>query len=424
MKTLIKMSMKLLVRTKIIWLFIVFMPILSTFLLKGNTHYTAFVEEDELVVELDSADEKVAYYGANGEYIVKVYDASNTELSNYLLDRLGNSGLFTICRADISEKEVTDEFIKDRIEFDAYEDRMGSALYIPADFDEKMLEGKMDEALTMYVLSDDSRTDALENELTLQLSRIDTAKDYIVEADSEAEEIVENLKSVDDMTPEKEVTAVAGSGNNLTQEQSDQKAQMGYAFSFLTLGFVFAGFFVANGAIKEQKNGVFTRVSLSKTNVLTYFASKFVTVFLVSVLMTGVVAVCSLMIDMNDVGMSRPVFVLIIFMMGLIFSSLSMFMGIMMNDVFGASVATFTLWCMSSLFSGSYFPLDSASKAIKVISALMPQKWFLQGTEMIFVGDNKAYGMLICITVAYLAVILSLGGIGLKVRRSEEWGES
>ena len=199
---------------------------------------------------------------------------------------------------------------------------------------------------------------------------------------------------------------------------------MGYAFSFLTLGFVFAGFFVANGVIKEQKNGVFTRVNLSKTSALTYFTSKFVTVFTVSVAMTVIVGACSFMLDMNELGMDRITFLALVFMMGLIFSSLSMFVAIMLNDIFSASIATFTLWCMSSLFSGLYFPLDDTNDAIRIISSLMPQKWFLDGTEMIFVGDNKVFGMLICITAAYLIVTLSLGSIGLKVRRSTEWGVS
>ena len=55
---------------------------------------------------------------------------------------------------------------------------------------------------------------------------------------------------------------------------------------------------------------------------------------------------------------------------------------------------------------------------------MMQQKWFLEGTEMIFVGDNKAILMLICITAAYLVATISLGGLGLKIRRTEAWGNS
>ncbi len=421
MKTLVKSSIKLLVRTKIIWLFIVLMPVLSTVILKSNTEYTAYLDEINRIVELDDADTKVAYNAEKGDYVVKIYDASGSELSDYLIDRLADSGMFILCRADLSDMAVTDEYMKEHIEFDGHEDRMGSALYIPADYDEKIMEGKMDEALIMYVLSDDERTEAFESELKLHLSRMNAMRSYAAGED----ELLDGLKKVDDLSPEKEVVSVSGGkGRNLTAEQTNQKAQMGYAFSFLTLGFVFAGFFVANGTIKEQKNGVLTRINLSKTSVLTYFTSKFVSAFLVSIVMTGVVGVCSLMLDMDDLGMNRITFLLLIFMMGLIFSCLSMFMGIMLNDVFSASIASFTLWCTSSLFSGLYFPLDDTSRGIRILSSLMPQKWFLDGTEMIFVGDNKAFSMLLCITVAYLAVIISIGSVGLKVRRSEEWGVS
>ena len=421
MKTLVKMSMKLLVRTKIIWLFLVLMPVLSTMILKTNVAYTSFQDDIESLVDIDDADTKVAYYSSNGEYVVKVYDASGSELSDYLVDRLANSGMFVLCRVDLSGKDIDDKFINEHLDLDGHEDRMGASLYIPEDFDEKILDGNVAEALTMYVLSDDARNDALESELALQLSRLETTSIY---AANEGD-IVETLEKVDGMSPEKEVVSVSGSEErSLTAAQVNQKANLGYAFSFLTLGFVFAGFFIANGAIQEQKNGVITRINLTKTNMLCYFTSKFVAAFLICLVMTGVVGICSLTLDMNDLGMNLFVFLFLIFLMGLIFCTLSMFMGIIMNDVFGASVASFTLWCTSSLFSGLYFPLDTASKGIQVLSSLMPQKWFLDGAEMIFVGDNKAFSMVICITVAYIAIIVSLGSVGLKVRRSKEWGVS
>ena len=421
MKTLVKMSMKLLVRTKIIWLFLVLMPVLSTRILKTNVAYTSFQDDIESLVDIDDADTKVAYYSSNGEYVVKVYDASGSELSDYLVDRLANSGMFVLCRVDLSGKDIDDKFITEHLDLDGHEDRMGASLYIPEDFDEKILDGNVAEALTMYVLSDDARNDALESELALQLSRLETTSIY---AANEGD-IVETLEKVDDMSPEKEVVSVSGSEErSLTMAQVNQKANLGYAFSFLTLGFVFAGFFIANGAIQEQKNGVITRINLTKTNMLCYFTSKFVAAFLICLVMTGVVGICSLTLDMNDLGMNLFVFLFLIFLMGLIFCTLSMFMGIIMNDVFGASVASFTLWCTSSLFSGLYFPLDTASKGIQVLSSLMPQKWFMDGAEMIFIGDNEAFSMVICITVAYIAIIVSLGSVGLKVRRSKEWGVS
>jgi ABC-type multidrug transport system permease subunit len=238
-----------------------------------------------------------------------------------------------------------------------------------------------------------------------------------------ATDTVKTLMAEDEMIPTKNVTLVGGGqGRILTQRQADQKAQMGYAFSFLSLGFVFAGFFVAATAIKDQKNGVLTRINLTGTSTIKYFTSKFVTSFTVTVIMTVITGISSFMLNIDDIGMGRTKFIAMIFMMGLILNTLSMLTGILMGDVMGGAVAVFTIWCMSSLLSGLYFPLTHTSAVIKVLSFMMPQRWFLEGTEMIFVGDNKAFGMLICTTAAYLMVFISLGSLGLKMRRTESWG--
>ena len=141
-------------------------------------------------------------------------------------------------------------------------------------------------------------------------------------------------------------------------------------------------------------------------------------------MITVVMSVCSLALSPDDLGMSRISYLGMIFLMGLIFGSLSMLVGILLGDVMSANVAAFTIWCMSALLSGLYFPLNYTSAGLKALSFMMPQKWFLEGTEMIFVGDNRAYLMIICITVAYLAVIVSLGALGLKIRRTDSWGNS
>ena len=240
-----------------------------------------------------------------------------------------------------------------------------------------------------------------------------------------AADIAEALAKEDAALPEKKSVSVAGGdGRVLSHEQNNQKYSMGYAFSFLTLGFVFSGFFVAYASITEQKNGVLTRIKLTQTSTIRYFAAKFVTVFIVSLLMTACVAACSLMLDTDDLGMDRFRFIFIIFLMGLIFSTLSMFLGILMGDVMSGSVATFLLWCMSSLLSGLFFPVTHTTGAIRALSFMMPQKWFLEGVEMIFVKDKGAILMLIYTTIAYLLAVLSLGSLGLRMKRTESWGNS
>ena len=84
-----------------------------------------------------------------------------------------------------------------------------------------------------------------------------------------------------------------------------------------------------------------------------------------------------------------------------------------------ANYAVFTLWSVSALLAGLYFPLDSTSAVLKSISNLMPQKWFMKATEMLLVGDKGAYSMVIYVTLAYLIVITSVGSIGLKMKRAD-----
>ena len=416
MKSLVKTSIKLLFRTKAFWFFLILMPILSTLILKIKFDSSAAYLDnmEEKINELESDDSKVAYYGGKGEYVVKVYDASHSDTSEYVLNKLAKSGLILVCRADISDKKLANDYIDKRIKKDGYEDRMGVAIYIHQDFNERAAEGKAEDAVSVYVLSDDERTEALENELKFQLARVNSACGKM-----------DTLEMGDDLLPEKELVSVAGgNGRNLTIKQTNQKTQMGYAFAFMTLGYVFCGIFVAHSAIKEQKNGVYTRISLTKASTLKYFASKFVTTFIISLMIAIVVSLCSIVLDTNDLGMSKLTYILIIFMQGLIFSSVSMLIGILLGDVMSANVAAFCTWCFSALLSGLYFPLNYTSTALKVMSFMMPQKWFLEGTEMIFVGDNKALPMLICITVAYIAVSVSLGSLGLKMRRTDSWGNS
>ena len=430
MKILVKTSMKLLFRTKAFWFFLLLTPFLSTLILKTKfdssaAYISGFTEE---VNELAGADEKVAYFGGKGEYVVKVYDASMNVLSDHILDKLAKSGLFFVCRADISGED-TDiaEYINSRLEKDGFEDRMGAAILIDRDFEEKALGGNAGEALTFYILSEDKRSEALEREITFQLSKL---TGFVSDAkmrnrNVSAQDIVDQMNIADEILPKKEVVTVAGSnGRNLSKEQINVKTQIGYAFAFMTLGFVFCGIFVAHTSIREQKNGVYTRISLTGTSTLKYFISKFIIVFFISLIMTGVVALYSIILSEKDLGMSRLSYLAMIFMMGLIFGSISMLIGILMGDVMSANVAAFTIWCMSALLSGLYFPLDYSSVMLKALSFMMPQKWFLEGTEMLFAVDNRVFPMLICITAAYLAVILSLGSLGLKIRRTDSWGNS
>ena len=398
------------------WFFLLITPVLSTVVLRlqqtnlGAYEVTSIYEK----VELDSESDKVAYYGGKGKYVVKVYDAAGTELSEYLLDKLTGSGAFLVCRVKVPQMTKADA--DDRMKVDGYDDRMGAALYLGKSFDEEAVAGSMSDGMVVYTLSEDERKALLDNELHMIIGQIKTAAAAVGSANAAS-----YLTEVNRMLPEMKVVSLAGkNARNLTNEQLDQKALMGYAFAILTLGFVFGGIFVAHTVIGEQKDMVFTRIRLTDISSKGYYTAKFLCGGVVSVLLTIVMGVCSLMIDTGRLGINRVSLLAMVFLLGLIFSSISLLFGILLGNIFSANVAAFTLWSMSSLLSGLYFPLDSSAKAVKTISYMMPQKWFLDATEMLMVRDNKVYFVLICVTIAYMVITFSLGSVGIRFRNSDE----
>ncbi len=416
MKSIIKTTCKILFRNPGFWFFLIITPVLSTVVLRLRQKNLGAYEVTDTyeILELDEAEEKVAYFGGKGKYVVKVYDAAGTGLSEYLLNKLTESGAFLVCRAKVPGMTKADADA--RMKIDGYDDRMGSAIYLGASFDEEAVTGSLQDGMKVYTLSEDERKVLLDSELRMILGQIGNAAGV-----AGKENAASYLAEISGKLPSMKVVSVAGSNSrNLTNEQLDQKALMGYAFAILTLGFVFGGIFVAHTVITEQKDMVLTRIRLTDTTAREYFAAKFVCGGIVSVMLTVVMGVCSAMISTEKLGMNRVSFLAMIFLLGLIFCSMSLLFGVLLGNIFSANVAAFTLWSMSSLLSGLYFPLDSSTKAVKTISSLMPQKWFMDATEMLMIRDNKVYFMLICVTIAYMIITISLGSVGIKFRNSDE----
>lgn len=416
MIALVKMSLKLLLRNKGFLFFLIVMPIISTLVLSLKTDYILQGKSDQRVVlELKDYSEKAIYAGDISDFIVKVYDGAKTELSEYLLKQMAEIGMFSVCRADV--RGMTEEEIEEVARKDAFDDRAGMLVYLKEDFDASVLEGAWEKGIKLYVVSEDERQELFITELTDLFGRMKQVQS-IVGDDSAA--ILDTLVEIQQKMPEKKVVNIAGKDSvELTQKQFNQHTQIGYAFAIITLGFLFCGVCVAHSVIEEQNNKVFTRIMLTETNARDYFVSKFVIALLISLMQTAVLAICLSFIPGLDVGMKRITFYGIIFLLGLIFSTLSLLVGVILGDVMSSNFAVFTVWSISALLAGLYCPIDNAGKALKSLSYLMPQKWFMDAAKLLIVGDKSAYSMIICVTVAYLIVNISVGGVCLKIKRYE-----
>lgn len=416
--TLLKMNIRLLLRNKGFLFFLCVTPIVSTIILGLKTGDSVNFEEEgarSRILELKDITARAVYAGDTTALIVKVYDASGTELSEYVLEELTKSGMYSVCRADVSG--MAGEAVTEQAKKDAFDDRAGVLLYLKPDFDRGVLEGNLEEALLTYTVSEDERLELFEEELTEELSQLHSLS---ASTGMDAEEITEFLKEMEEQLPKKEVVSLSGKKDiALTAEQTACRDRIGYAFAIITLGFLFCGVCVAHTVIEEQENKVYTRIMLSGIGRQIYLGAKLVMALMISVLQTVILGICLFVADNADFGMNQFAFLMLIFLLGLIFSMVSLSMGILIGDVMSANYAVFALWSISALLAGLYFPLDSTSAILKAISYLMPQKWFLRAAELLFVGDKSVYSMVICITAAYLIVILSVSGVGLKIRRAE-----
>lgn len=417
MFTLVKMNLKLLLRNKGFLFFLIVTPIISTFILSIKTEHSIYVDnlDKKVVLELKDYKEKAVYVGDTSSCIIKVYDDSNSKLSEYVLNQMAGMDMYSICRADVSG--LTEKEIDDAANRDAFDDRVGMILYLKADFDKAVLSGDWINGMKLYGVSEDERQELFISDISEEFTKI---KKIQASKGDDIEVIIDTLTEMQNMLPEKKVVNFAGKETiELTETQTNQYTNIGYAFAIITLGFLFGGVCVAHSVIEEQSNRVFTRITLTKVKLRDYFASKFVLVLMISVMQTLVLGICLCLIPGLDMGMSIISFLVIIFLLGLILSTLSLLIGVIVGDVMSSNYATFTVWSVSALLAGLYFPLDATTKALKTLSYLMPQRWFMDATKLLIVGDKSAFSMILCVTVAYLIVIISVGSVGLKIKRYE-----
>ena len=177
MNTILKTTLKLLFRNKGFWFFLVLTPVLSIIMLNvkvaDSSYYAAGFLENE-IGELEGPDEKVAYYNnGNGVLIIKVYDASGSDISEYFLKSLADNGLFKILRAKVNG--MTFDEYRTKVKNDGIEDRMTAAMYLSPDFDRMLFDGNSADALSIDLLSDDGRYEMLVTEAKNAVMRIQNA---------------------------------------------------------------------------------------------------------------------------------------------------------------------------------------------------------------------------------------------------------
>lgn len=414
MRALILSGLKLLFRNKGFWFFILVTPLASVLLLNIHQANTSYYHVDEsTLTELSDPDYKVAYYGGEGKYVIKVYDACGSEYSEFFLGSLSKSGLFGIYRAQASG--MTPEDYSERTAFDGENDRMGASLYISPEFEVSLRDGNPDEGLEISVLSDDPREDILTDEINIICGRMTAAFGTVPDGD-----VISYLESSEEEMPGSSVVVVGSARDTvLTNTQIDNKTSIGYAMAIMSMGYVFCGIFVAHTIMEERRDKVATRIDITGLSSVTYFLAKFVTGLVGTAVLTVILGIGFFFVR-NDYGISKLSVLALIFFMGIIFNCMSIMIGIFAGDAMTANIIAFTLWSFSSMLSGTFFPLKNATSIVLFLSSLMPQKWFMDALDKMFIGSGNVAIMVLCILGAYLFAMTGLGSVGIRIVKNGE----
>ncbi len=418
MKTLTKMNIKLLLRNKMVLLFLLAASLFSTLLLNQKSENSLYYgkENTQIITELPSADDKAVYLGDPSLFLVKVYDASNTALSEYLLEQLASNPLFSVCRADAPGLTLSEA--KDLAEKDGFHDRAGIILYLKQDFDQMTVSGSPENGLQLYLVSDDPRAEMFIQTLSLLLLGIHQVEAQYPNDQAEALQVLQkNARNISSSIPALEDSKTE---SDLTNKQIDQKTRIGYVFAICTLSFLLCGMFVSNTVIEEKNNKVFLRLSLARATQFQYFLSKCCVLIFLSILQTVFLGIClTVQHTIGNLGINIWQFLFTIFLLGLILSIIGFVIGILLENTMASAYISFTIWSISSVLSGLLFSIENSNSFLKTISLLFPQKWFFDTCNDLLKGSTGSWPSLLSVTAAYLIICICIGTIGLKLRGNE-----
>lgn len=412
--TMIQMNFKLLLRNKGYLSFLVILPIISVIMLNVNNESAVEYDEDRYIIQELDKDNATILNVVNTKLSVKVYDCSQSELSEYVLQELAKTGSYRIYRYKTEAMDLKEAEAKALTS--ANHSIIGAVIYIPEDFDTEILEGK-EGNMVIFEATQDGRIELLKNNLN---SYLQSLRQYASVTRSDRAELISLLNTTVDNEITKDIVNIeVGDTLNLTRDQQAHSRSVGYSLAFLTIGFLFSGVFIAATVVDERQNRVFNRVLLSKASLGNYGLVKLVMVLLTVLIQTGLIAVALKLIVKADYGIPFNSYLLLVFCLGLIFNLMSVMIGVLTNNILTSNYIAFLIWCISAILAGLYFPLDGASSWWEKVSMLMPQRWVVKSAEMIMAGKSGVYSMYLLVVLGYLVVILSVGLMGIKIRRKD-----
>ncbi|AWW27527.1 MULTISPECIES: ABC transporter permease [unclassified Acetobacterium] len=413
--TMVKTNLKLLLRNKGYLALVLLLPILSAGLLSLQLGGEVSMKDDTsyMVQTIEDRADSITSI-ENTKLMVKLYDNSNTETSDYLAQELAGSGLFRVFRYN---QEVVDLPTARQESIDgAGKSNIGAVVYIPKDFEADLLAGGTGK-LSLLEIKSDGRNALLNSNVNTYLNFIMKATETTGYDKTALDAMLSELK---ESKLNKKIEAVEiGNSLTLTSQQNHQSTRIGYSIAVLTMGFLFCGVFIADIIVRERNNQVYNRIFLSKASILNYVLSKMAMILLTVGIQTTILAMATPLLVSTDFGIPFPSYLFLVFGLGLCISTLSVVIGTLVGNTMNATYAVFAIWIVSNIMAGLYFPITSAAQWWVKASLLIPQRWVIVASEMLMTGETGVYAMYGLIVGSYLLILMAGTSIGIMVGKKD-----
>jgi len=392
---MLKANYKLVLRNKQTLFLIILIPLLSTFILNMTS-----VSEGQ-----DPARE----FKMN----ILVVDESKTVLSKELINSLQKDNSMIV---DVSEeKGISIGAVKDFFIKTANKSSITSFVYIPSDFEEKILQGAVKETILLFDTGTDERAKLLEAHLNMSLSKFSMFSKITEGNDKAFHSLLEQAAKNETKS---HTVIVDQEGKVIPHNEKSYSFSLGMFVAALTMTLIFSNNFIVGLFIKEKHNRVLKRIQLTSVSMLSYVLVKLALALGALIIQTGLIMIGINIIFQVDLGMSIWIMGLLIFGLGLVFTCISICCVSFIDNIATANYVGFAFIIITNMLAGLYFPFEGVPTWMKNVAMILPQRWFILAADGALQGNYQVlyqYGMVIG---ALMTFFLAVSLLGFRLNKS------
>jgi ABC-2 type transport system permease protein len=389
-KIMLKTNLKLLLRNKFTFVLMFLIPLLAPLVLN-------------IPVNPDYLENQI-------KLSVCIIDTSKSQLSQILIERLkDDESLIVTCKEDnIPALDELDAFLIDT----ANHTSIRTYIYIPSDFEDKVLSGEIKNLITLYDSGHDQRTDLLKGSLQSVFSRFYL---YSNVSRGDSKSFYALLNSANSDKTQKEVVTLQSSSNMLTYNASPKVEPIRYLIAIICAAIFFGSVSIISIFIKEKENLVLKRITLSPAHPITYIGVKLSLgiislIIQIGVMMLSIKTFTHLSMDISLLHMG-----LLILGLGLVFLSMSVCLGICLDSIDKVNYFALCIIVLSSMLAGLYFPIELSPKWMQNIALLFPQRWFIYTVDQLILGHTNVLYLYFSVAFGFVIFFISLALLGYKM---------